>query len=78
MIHENMRRERFTVTPRSGRRGNRASVQSTAAVYQIEGESLTLQQIATRIGRSKATAAKRLADAAATEGPVTWEKLGLT
>ena len=64
-----------------GRAGFRERAGQTArrrhlAVYCVEGESLTLEQLATRLGVSETTVRNRLKRAAGMDGPVTWERLG--
>ena len=59
---------------RYSRNGNRAK---PAALLMIEGESVTISQVADRLGVSHRTASGRLLDAQKQDGPVTWAKLGL-
>lgn len=55
--------------------GRRASVSSREKRWCIEGESVTVTDIAARIGRSERVARERLQAAQASDGPVTWGKL---
>ena len=45
------------------------------AVYCVEGESVTLEQMAQRLGVSETTVRNRLKRAAQGDGTVTWESL---
>lgn len=59
----------------------RASARRGAAkatsVYAIEGEYVTAENLAERMGVGKSTALERLRRARAKPGPVTWERLGV-
>lgn len=46
------------------------------SVYCIEGESLTMKEIAERIGCTVSVASARLNKAKQMQGPVTWKRLG--
>lgn len=56
-------------------RGRATSVRKTQATYCIEGETLTLAQVADRLGVHRTTASDRLRRERAKDGPVTWEGL---
>lgn len=47
-----------------------------ASVYCIEGENLTMKEIAQRVGCSVSVASSRLNKAKTMPGPVTWKRLG--
>lgn len=56
--------------------GRRGAVKSTAgAVYRIEGESLTMVEIAQRLGVPPTTAQSRMRKLRDATGPVTWARL---
>lgn len=56
-------------------RAGEASRRRHLAVYCVEGESLTLAQLAKRLGVSETTARARLNRERAKPGPATWESL---
>jgi hypothetical protein len=57
--------------------GRRGAAKSTAnGVYRIEGEYVTMQDIAKRIGTSAKLAQQRLAKLKSATGPITWVRLG--
>jgi len=59
----------------------RASARRGAAkatsVYAIEGENVTAERLAERLGVGKNTALERLRRARSKPGPVTWARLGV-
>jgi len=48
-----------------------------AALYLIEGQYITADQLAERMGTEKAKAVSRYSRAKRKPGPMTWEKLGV-
>lgn len=48
-----------------------------AALYVIDGQYVTADELAARMGTDKAKAINRLSKAKAKPGPMTWEKLGV-
>lgn len=48
-----------------------------ASPFRIEAESVTLEQIADRLGVTPSCASTRLKRSAKLPGPITWERLGL-
>lgn len=56
-------------------RGGATTAVRLRADYCIEGEHLTLQQVADRLGVHRTTASDRLRRERAKDGPVTWEGL---
>lgn len=57
------------------RRGGEAFARKRTAAYHIEGETLTLAELAVRLGVSERSARRKLQQAQAADGPVTWEAL---
>lgn len=57
----------------SARRG----ASKMAGLYLIEGEYVTADKLAERMGRSKDSALAKLARVRAMPGPITWAKLGV-
>ena len=56
--------------------GRRGAAQSTAgSVYRIEGEYVTMREIAERLGINATTAGSRMAKLKKASGAVTWERL---
>jgi hypothetical protein len=56
--------------------GRRGAAKSTAgAVYRIEGESLTMVEIAQRLGVLPSTAQSRMRKLRGASGAVTWARL---
>lgn len=56
--------------------GRRGAAKSTAnCVYRIEGESLTMEEIAQRLGVPRTTAQSRMRKLRGATGPVTWARL---
>ena len=58
----------------SARRGGA----KVAGLYIGDGQYLTAEQLATRMGTEKAKAVAKYSRAKRKPGPVTWEKLGVT
>ena len=48
-----------------------------AALYVIEGQYVTADQLAERMGTTKEKAASKLSKVKAMPGPITWAKLGV-
>lgn len=56
--------------------GSRGAAKSTAGqIYRIEGENVTMRDIAKRIGMSLPAARDRLRRLKGATGPVTWARL---
>lgn len=67
--------------PQSGKEassyGRRGAARALAgALYRIEGESVTAQQIADRLGVTKDAVRARLARLRRASGAITWARLG--
>lgn len=58
-------------------RGGKKRGGTQASPLSIEGESITLEQIADRLGVTPSCASTRLKRSAKLPGPITWERLGL-
>lgn len=56
-----------------GKRGNAAA--NALARYRIEGEFVTMTEIAARTGRTKGAVRKRMAELRGASGAVTWARL---
>lgn len=56
-------------------RAGQSTARTVRAVLGIEGESLTIRQVAERLGVSKVAAENRLRRERAKSGPVTWAGL---
>lgn len=65
----------FTARAGFRQRAGAATRRRNLAVYCIEGETLTLAQMAERLGVSESTVSTRLKRAAGMDGPVTWARL---
>lgn len=59
------------------RRASKMRGAKKASPMSIEGESVTLEQIAGRLSITVSGASLRLKKAAKLPGPITWERLGL-
>lgn len=57
-------------------KGYRVASKGRGALLCIEGEYVTLEDIARRTGASRGTASKRLSRVRKKGGPVTWASLG--
>lgn len=68
----NNNHEALTYSRRSGNR------KRSATRYMIEGDSRTLTELAEMAGCSSRAMSGRLGKARRSEGPVTYEKLGIT
>ena len=53
----------------------RGSSRKQGSVYCIEGENVSMAQIAARLGCTKAAASVRMAKAKKLPGPITWARL---
>ena len=69
MMSDRTRQDRKTAGDRSRANQNRGGV------YMIEGEPLTMVQIAERLGIAKSAANARMRKARGAPGPVTWAEL---
>ena len=61
----------------SQRASARRGAAKKAGLYFIEGEYVTADKLAERMGRSKDSALAKLARVRAMPGPITWAKLGV-
>jgi hypothetical protein len=61
----------------SQRASARRGAAKKAGLYLIEGEYVTADKLAERMGRSKDSALAKLARVRAMPGPITWAKLGV-
>lgn len=61
----------------SQRASARRGAAKKAGLYLIEGEYVTADKLAARMGRDKEQALRKLARVRAMPGALTWEKLGV-